>query len=74
MRNLSDETVKRKIVILGLEYGSALRALQSAYNSKDDARKDKAWSRVGKVSVSMSELFDEVLRKPAGMFEIRADL
>jgi hypothetical protein len=74
VRILSDETVKRHIIVLGIEFGSALRVLQGAFKSGDEKRKKKAWMRAEKISERMSELYDEVLRKPASTFEIRSVL
>lgn len=71
MKNLSDETVKRNIILLGLEFGSALRGLHNAYKSGDELKRKKAWARADSVSTRMSELYEDVLRKPSSMFEIR---
>jgi len=72
--NLSSEEVKRNIIILGLEFGKEINKLATAYSRGDGAERKKVWSRVEAVSARMSDLFSEVLRKPARMFDIKAKL
>ena len=74
MKNLSDETVKRNIIMLGLEFGSTLRALQTAYKSGDESKRKKAWARANQISTRMSELYKDVLLKPASKFTIKTSL
>ncbi len=71
IRSLSDEGSKREIILLGLEYGMALRYLDGTLRRGDDEKEERAWSRLAKVAGAMAALYSSVLEKPARSFRIQ---